>query len=42
MRWFLDGLRQDFEILSRTLAHRNEAQPQDPQQDRSPPSDLAA
>ena len=42
MRWFLDGLRQDFEILSRTLAHRNEAPPQAPTQERSPPSDLAA
>jgi len=42
MRWFLDGLRQDFEILSRTLAHRNEAPPQSPTQERSPPSDLAA
>ena len=39
MRWFLDGLKQDLEVLSRSLNRRPEPAPT-PQ--RSPPSDLAA
>jgi uncharacterized membrane protein YqjE len=44
MRWFLDSLRQDFELLSRTLS-RSLAARQPPERvppERSPPSDLAA
>jgi uncharacterized membrane protein YqjE len=37
MRWFLDGLKRDLEVLSRSLAHRHE-----PIEKRSPPNDLAA
>jgi uncharacterized membrane protein YqjE len=39
MRWFLDGLKQDLEVLSRTLHRRPEPVPN---AHRSPPSDLAA
>jgi hypothetical protein len=39
MRWFLDGLKQDLEVLSRSLNRRPEATPAP---NRSPPSDLAA
>jgi len=39
MRWFLDGLKQDLEVLSRTLNRRQEPAPAN---HRSPPSDLAA
>jgi len=41
MRWFLDGLKQDLEVVSRSLNRRHEAAPEQ-QQHRSPPSDLAA
>lgn len=37
MRWFLDGLKRDLEVLSRSLGHRHE-----PIDKRSPPNDLAA
>jgi uncharacterized membrane protein YqjE len=39
MRWFLDGLKQDLEVLSRSLNRRHE-----PVSDihRNPPNDLAA
>jgi uncharacterized membrane protein YqjE len=37
MRWFLDGLKRDLEVLSRSLAQRPE-----PVDKRSPPNDLAA
>ncbi|HTU68540.1 MAG TPA: hypothetical protein VMF52_21555 [Steroidobacteraceae bacterium] len=36
MRWFLDGLRLDFEVLSRVLAHRH-----DPAPGASPPGAAA-
>ena len=39
MRWFLDGLKQDLEVLSRSLNRRPETAPES---QRSPPSDLAA
>lgn len=39
MRWFLDGLKLDVDVLTRTLAHK--AQPTAAEQ-RSPPNDLAA
>jgi uncharacterized membrane protein YqjE len=39
MRWFIDGLKQDIEVLSRSLHHRSEPAPTT---HRSPPSDLAA
>jgi hypothetical protein len=39
MRWFLDGLRQDLEVLSRSLHHRSDAPSAN--HHRSPPSDLA-
>jgi len=39
MRWFLDGLKQDLEVLSRSLNRRPEPAPST---QRSPPSDLAA
>jgi uncharacterized membrane protein YqjE len=44
LAWFLDSLRLDLEVLSRTLARGNQAQPQEPQPEpeRSPPSDIAA
>lgn len=38
MRWFLDGLKADLEVLSRSLQHRQDPPPQNP---RSSPSDLA-
>jgi uncharacterized membrane protein YqjE len=38
MRWFLDGLRADFEVLSRTLNRRHEPAPVN---HRSEPNDLA-
>jgi uncharacterized membrane protein YqjE len=42
MRWFLDCLRQDLELVSRVLS-RQSAQPRPkPSNDRSPPHDLAA
>lgn len=40
MRWFLDGLKQDLVVLSRSLNHRR-PEPA-PTTNRSPPSDLAA
>jgi uncharacterized membrane protein YqjE len=40
IRWFLDSLRQDLELLSRSLSGQ-QAQPK-PGMDRSPPRDLAA
>mgnify|MGYP003576006279 FL=1 len=40
MRWFLDSLRQDLELLSRALARKSPQQK--PSSDRSPPHDLAA
>ena len=40
MRWFLDGLRLDFEVLSRSLAQRKPAPPAE--QHRSTPSELAS
>ncbi len=40
MRWFLDNLRQDLELLSRALARKSPQQK--PSSDRSPPHDLAA
>jgi uncharacterized membrane protein YqjE len=44
--WFLDSLRLDLEVLSRTLARNQQAQPQEPQPEpepeRNPPSDIAA
>jgi len=47
LAWFLDSLRLDLEVLSRTLARSPTAQqPQEPQpeseSERSPPSDIAA
>jgi hypothetical protein len=44
LAWFLDSLRLDLEVLSRTLTRSNQAQPQEPQPEpeRSPPSDIAA
>jgi len=45
LAWFLDSLRLDLEVLSRTLA-RSEQQPQpqepQPEPERNPPSDIAA
>lgn len=38
MRWFLEGLKQDLEVVSRSLHKR----PPAPNTHRSPPSDLAA
>ena len=40
MRWFVDSLRQDLELLSRLLASRQEQPPA--ASGRSPPHDLAA
>jgi uncharacterized membrane protein YqjE len=44
--WFLGALKQDLEVWARSLAHHNaqqEAQPvPPPDQNRSPPSDIAA
>lgn len=43
MRWFLDGLRLDLEVLSRNLANRHEAPPAAQSNHKgSQPSDLAA
>jgi len=49
LHWFLDSLKQDLEVWARSLAHHQAAQqPQEPQpvpppdQNRSPPSDIAA
>jgi uncharacterized membrane protein YqjE len=49
LAWFLDSLRLDLEVLSRTLSRsppQAKPQPQDPQPepqpDRNPPSDIAA
>jgi uncharacterized membrane protein YqjE len=44
LAWFLDSLRLDLEVLSRTLARPQVQQPQEPQpeSERSPPSDIAA
>jgi uncharacterized membrane protein YqjE len=39
LHWFLDSLRQDLEVLSRTLAHRRASSQPDP---RNGPHDLAA
>ena len=41
LRWFLDSLRQDLEVLSRALA-RHQQNTQNRTADRSPPNDLAA
>jgi len=41
LAWFLDGLKQDLEILARTLSPQAVAAPP-PEQQRSPPSDVAA
>ncbi|MEO8062055.1 MAG: hypothetical protein ABI821_04830 [Pseudomonadota bacterium] len=45
LAWFLDSLRLDLEVLSRTLS-RSQSQPQEPQPEpepeRSAPSDIAA
>ena len=41
LAWFLDGLKQDLEILARTLSQPAAAAPP-PEQQRSPPSDIAA
>ena len=47
LAWFLDSLRLDLEVLSRTLARSQaQSQPQEPQPEpepeRNPPSDIAA
>lgn len=42
MSWFLDGLRLDFEVLSRSLANHRAASAAPPEKERSPPSDIAA
>jgi uncharacterized membrane protein YqjE len=43
MRWFLDSLRQDLEVLSRALARHQQQQQQQPQAaERRTPDDLAA
>lgn len=45
LAWFLECLRLDLEVLSRTLARsQSHAQPQEPQPEpeRNPPSDIAA
>jgi len=45
LAWFLDSLRLDLEVLSRTLARsQTQSQPQEPQPEpeRNPPSDIAA
>ena len=47
LAWFLDSLRLDLEVLSRTLARSQvSSQPQEPQPEpepeRNPPSDIAA
>jgi uncharacterized membrane protein YqjE len=39
LRWFIDGLKLDLEVLSRSLHRRPEPAPTE---QRSPPSDLAA
>jgi uncharacterized membrane protein YqjE len=41
LRWFMDSLRQDLEVLSRALA-RHQQNTQTRTADRSPPNDLAA
>ena len=44
--WFLEGLRQDLEVIARSLSQaQSQPQPQSsppPDQPRSPPSDIAA
>lgn len=40
LRWFMEGLKRDLEVVSRTLAQRPPHVT--PVDDRSPPSDLAA
>jgi uncharacterized membrane protein YqjE len=46
LAWFLDSLRLDLEVLSRTLARSQQPQPHEPQPEsepeRNPPSDIAA
>jgi uncharacterized membrane protein YqjE len=42
MSWFLDNLRLDFEVLSRTLAHTKAEQHPPATQQKSEPNDLAA
>lgn len=42
MSWFLEGLRLDVEVLSRSLANHRAASAAPPEQERSPPSDIAA
>jgi len=42
LAWFLDGLKQDLEILARSLAQPAPAATPPPEQERSPPSDVAA
>lgn len=40
LHWFMEGLKLDLEVLARSLAHSQPAQPAE--QTRSPPSDIAA
>jgi len=42
LAWFLDGLKQDLEILARTLSQPVAAAPPPPEEQRSPPGDIAA
>jgi uncharacterized membrane protein YqjE len=42
MRWFLDCLRQDLELVSRVLSRQSAQNRPQPSNDRSPPHDLAA
>jgi uncharacterized membrane protein YqjE len=39
LSWFLEGLKKDLEVLARALS---QSQPAPPEQQRSPPSDIAA
>jgi uncharacterized membrane protein YqjE len=40
LHWFMEGLKLDLEVLARSLAQSQPAPP--PEQQRSPPSDIAA
>jgi hypothetical protein len=42
MRWFLDCLRQDLELVSRVLSRQPSHTRPQPSNDRNPPHDLAA
>jgi uncharacterized membrane protein YqjE len=42
IRWFLDCLRQDLELVSRVLSRQSPRPKSDSPNDRSPPHDLAA